>query len=249
MYACVWLRAYSCTCGFLHVFLCASLHLHTYAQSCVCMCVHAHVCQALMSLCSHISIHATTAWAPPLINFALPFKKAYHKFPIRFTSAPGVHKKAYLYWSPLPEIVFQREDISLCPSRIKGSSALQRVNHIYQSNTGARRHIEQSVSGAVGVNKRTHLAWTTLGCLDALIFVYWILDSVTFCQATPGLPFNWVWHVSRLRLTLPMYKHAVHPSQRKLWKIQSTNSREGLNQKVTKCSDIVKWYGAFGCTW
>lgn len=128
-----------------------------------------------MSLCSHISIHATTAQAPPLINFALPFKKAYHKLPISFTSAPGAHEKAYLYWSPLPEIVFQREDIILCPSSIKGSSDLQRVNQ-YESNRSKRTHRREQTHTHTHACPHTHshLAWTTLGCLDALIFVYWI---------------------------------------------------------------------------
>lgn len=36
-------------------------------------------------------------------------------------------------------------------------------------------------------------------------------SPVTFCQATPRLPSNWLRHVSRLGLTLPMYKHAVRP--------------------------------------
>lgn len=137
-----------CVFAFVRMLLCVSENAHgrvcvcvalsTFAFICTAVCVRA--CQALMSLCSHISIHATSAQAAALINFALPFKKAYHNFPIRFTSAPGGHEKPYLYWSPLPEIVFQREDIISCPS-IKGSSALQRVNHIYQSNTGAGGHV------------------------------------------------------------------------------------------------------------
>lgn len=146
-------------------------------------------------------------------------KKAYHKFPIRFTSAPGVHKKSYLYWSWLPEIVFQREDISLWPFTIKGSPALQRTNQIYQSNPGAGRHIEQSL-GIEAVEKiKAHLAWTTLGCLAPLIFVYWITYSVTCCQATLRPPCNWRWHVSHCGLTSPMYKHGVRPSRRMLWRI------------------------------
>lgn len=113
----------------LCLFLCISCIFMLCRGACVCVCV----CQALMSLCSHISIHATTTQASPLINFALQFKKkkkAYHKFPISFTWAPGAHKTAYLYWSPLPEIVFQRNDIILCPSSIKGLSALQRPTNI-----------------------------------------------------------------------------------------------------------------------
>lgn len=171
---------------------------------------------------------------PPLINFALPFKKAYRKFPISFTSAPGAHKKAYLYWSPLPEIVFQREDIILCPSSIKGSSALQRLNQ-YQSNTGARGHIQESVS-----NKNT-FSMNYFGVFGRSYFCLPNLNSVTSCQATCGLPFNWVWHVSHLRLTLPVYKHGVHPSLRKLWKNIEYKLQRVTESKVTKCSHIVKW--------
>lgn len=194
-------------CAFVHVCGCvfaqlASAYAHTAAwpraraRACGRMCVR--------PWCPYAVTSPSTRQQPgPLHSSILHchLKKAYHKFPVRFTSAPGGHKKAYLYWSRLPEIVFQREDISLCPFTIKGSPALQRANQIYQSNPGAGRHAEQS-PGIEGVAKiKAHLAWTTLGCLAPLIFVYWITNSVTCCQATPRPPFNWRWHVSHRGLT------------------------------------------------
>lgn len=79
---------------------------------------------------------------------------------------------------------------------------------------------QEDTSSIEGVAKiKARLAWTTLGCLAPLIFVYWITNSVTCCQATPRPPFNWRWHVSHRGLTSPMYKHGVQPSRRMLWRI------------------------------
>lgn len=84
----------------------------------------ASVFQALMSLCSHISIHATTAQASPLINFALQFKKAYHNFPVSLASAPRAHKKGLFILNPSPWNYFSKGRYYLYPSSIKGLSAL-----------------------------------------------------------------------------------------------------------------------------
>lgn len=108
-------------CPYLHA-VCVCLGLDVLMQS------HLHPCDNSPGPSTHQSC------------IAIQKKK---KLITSFTSALGAHKKAYLYWSPLPEIVFQREDIILYPSKIKGLSGLQRV-HQYQSNTGAGGHIQES---------------------------------------------------------------------------------------------------------
>lgn len=96
------------TSGFLFEFVC-TVHICMHMHSTHCVCVH----HALMSLCSHISIHATTAQAPLLINFALPFKKPYQKFPIRF-NRPLVHIKRPIYTDPLSLKLFFKGKILFC---------------------------------------------------------------------------------------------------------------------------------------
>lgn len=162
------------------------------------------VLQTLMSLCSHISIHTTTAQASPLINFALQFKKAYHNFPVSFASAPRAHKKAYLYWTPLPEIIFQREDI-ICTLLV--SKACQ---HSRESTNIKVTQDQEDTS------KR---AMNYFGIFRCFYFCLLTPHSVTLCQATCGMHFNWVLHVSHFRLTLPVFQHVVRASQRKEWKI------------------------------
>lgn len=60
-------------------------------------------------------------------------------------------------------------------------------------------------------------------------------SPVTFCQATPRLPSNWLRHVSRLGLTLPMYKHAVRPFTEEVARNVRYKLQRAAESKVTKC--------------
>lgn len=60
-------------------------------------------------------------------------------------------------------------------------------------------------------------------------------SPVTFCQATPRLASNWLRHVSRLGLTLPMYKHAVRPFTEEVARNTRYKLQRATESKVTKC--------------
>lgn len=162
---CVCVAAYTlCVC----VCVCALCpHLHASAQSCVCMRVRPWCPYAVTS-------PSTWQQPKPLHSSILHchFKKPITSSPSD-SHRPLVHIKRPIYTDPLSLKLFFKGKILVCALLVSKARQHSRESTTYIKVTQEQEDTSNRV-WAAKKRKITHLAWTTLGCLDALIFVYWI---------------------------------------------------------------------------
>lgn len=211
---CMWLFTCVCTCRFLCVFFCTvqiCMHMHSRVH------VRARVCQ-VRPWCPYAVTSPSTRQQPKPLHSSI--LHCHLKKPI--TSSPSdshrplVHIKRPIYTDPLSLKLFFKGKILFCALLVSKARQHSRESTTYIKVTQEQ---EDTLKRVWAEKKDNTFSMNYFGMFGCSYFCLLNLNSVTLCQATPRLPFNWVWHVSHLRLTLPMYKHGVHPSQRKLWKI------------------------------
>lgn len=194
---------------------------------CVCVLCAVHICIHLHSgvsvcvrpWCPYAVTSPSTRQQPRPLHSSILHCHLKKKKPI--TTSPSdshralAHIKRPIYTDPLSLKLFFKGKILFC-ALVSKARQHSRESTVYIKVTQE----QEDTSKRVWVRgKDNTFSMNYFGMFGCSYFCLPKLNSVTLCQATPGLPFNWVWHVSHLRLTLPMYKHGVHPSQRKLWKI------------------------------